>query len=766
MKKITTLIIVSLTVINAIGQTVNSRGPYQWPNNRNNIASIQLPSVDVVPLLKEDAENEKLKIGPWRFGKNFDTNYSINNSGSWTTLPNNDRLWEIGINGTNALSLNFIFEEFNLPVGAELYIYSPTSGQKIGAYTTLNNSNSGILGSELIMGNEANIQLYVPANASFEPTLTIATITHGYKNVGGYANQLTRALNDSEDCNVDVNCPLGDGWEKQIRAVAMIVVNGNGACTGTLINNTKEDGTPYFLTANHCGTNVANWAFRFNWESPTPSCATTVGSGPDNDYNTMNGATLIANNNKSDVNLIKFNNDIPLDFNVYYAGWDKSDVMSGPATGIHHPSGDIKKICRENETVHFATIDFNGNTTTQMWQIDDWDQGVTEPGSSGSALFDSKGRIIGQLAGGYAACNGTTDNNTEDWYGRFGVSWDYGSTPETRLKDWLDPNNINVDTLNGFDPNEALHANDLRIASVAGVKPNMCEPSLSDQISPIVTVINQGFDTIQSFSLYFRVDNLALDSLLFSGQNLAPYASLNLALPSYDKTVGAHTLLTYTANPNNMPDEKNSNDTLKVSYDIAVGQALFFNLTLDYYTEETSWSIKTDEGITIDSGSNYTSQITINNDYCLQDDCYVFEIEDSGDNGLSGIISVYFTGTFSAQNADGDTIFSLHPDSLNFGSSTSRNFCLPETLGISDNIGSVGMNVYPNPTYGEVNITTNSIETKQVFVYNVIGQQLSSTETNEETLKIDLSNYLEGTYLIKIKLNEVIRLFKVQKTSR
>ena len=27
----------------------------------------------------------------------------------------------------------------------------------------------------------------------------------------------------------------------------MIVVNGNGICTGALINNTENDGTPYFL---------------------------------------------------------------------------------------------------------------------------------------------------------------------------------------------------------------------------------------------------------------------------------------------------------------------------------------------------------------------------------------------------------------------------------------------------------------------------------------------------------------------------------------
>ena len=80
----------------------------------------------------------------------------------------------------------------------------------------------------------------------------------------------------------------------------MIVVNGNGICTGALINNTCSDGTPYFLTADHClGGSTGSWAFRFNWESPLTwyeSCATTAGStdpGPHYDQ-TANEATILA----------------------------------------------------------------------------------------------------------------------------------------------------------------------------------------------------------------------------------------------------------------------------------------------------------------------------------------------------------------------------------------------------------------------------------------------------------------------------------------
>src|SRR5690606_20895427 len=138
-------------------------------------------------------------------------------------------------------------------------------------------------------------------------------VIHGYRSLDRVQGDLTKALNSSGDCNIDVHCPLGVGWEDQIRSVAMIVVSGNGICTGALINNTCNDGTPYFLTADHCvGGSTANWAFRFNWASPpgTESCATTANStdpGPPYDQ-TANGATVLVSGGQADHALLQITN--------------------------------------------------------------------------------------------------------------------------------------------------------------------------------------------------------------------------------------------------------------------------------------------------------------------------------------------------------------------------------------------------------------------------------------------------------------------------
>ncbi|MEM9992194.1 MAG: hypothetical protein AAF738_10545, partial [Bacteroidota bacterium] len=48
------------------------------------------------------------------------------------------------------------------------------------------------------------------------------------------------------------------------------------------------------------------------------------------------------------------------------------------------------------------------------------------------------------LSGGFAD---TLCQNTTAYFGRFSLSWDGGGTPETRLRDWLDPNDTSIRTL-------------------------------------------------------------------------------------------------------------------------------------------------------------------------------------------------------------------------------------------------------------------------------------------------------------------------------
>ncbi len=76
--------------------------------------------------------------------------------------------------------------------------------------------------------------------------------------------------------------------------------------------------------------------------------------------------------------------------------------------------------------------------------------GTTEPGSSGSGLWDPESQLlIGTLSGGVAAC-GLLEF---DCNGMFAVAWDRGASASERLQDWLDPDNEGPLTVEGANPN-------------------------------------------------------------------------------------------------------------------------------------------------------------------------------------------------------------------------------------------------------------------------------------------------------------------------
>jgi PKD repeat protein len=75
---------------------------------------------------------------------------------------------------------------------------------------------------------------------------------------------------------------------------------------------------------------------------------------------------------------------------------------------------------------------------------------MTEGGSSGCPLYDQNKRVIGQNLGGTPG-NCQNPQSVLKYFGKFSSSWNHGGNPSNQLKDWLDPTNSNVQTLDGID---------------------------------------------------------------------------------------------------------------------------------------------------------------------------------------------------------------------------------------------------------------------------------------------------------------------------
>ena len=422
------------------------------------VAEIQFPALDMQKINAEDRKraNEGL---PFRFAIPIDFHRPIargsegiaSNFGTWEDLGDGTIRWRLQIHAEGASSLNFGFSKFFMPPGGELYVYDTVKSMVRGPYTDRDNEVHGELWTPVVFGDTAIIEVIVPVEFLSSLELELTQVSHGYREFW------KSSADKSGGCNIDVVCPAGNGWRDQIRAVAAYSRGGSRLCTGQMINNTAGDLTPYFLTANHCGMNSSNAASMVvYWNYENSVCRTpgagAAGPGDGSLSDSQTGAIFRASRGASDFTLLELDDDPNPAFDVFWTGWDRS---TSPKTGtaIHHPDGEEKRI----------SFDFDSPTTTSYlgepvpgdgthWRITAWDEGTTEPGSSGSGLWNDEMRLIGQLHGGFAACDPFTspdDNDESDWYGQFAVSWDAGAGAADRLSNWLDPVGGNPISLNG-----------------------------------------------------------------------------------------------------------------------------------------------------------------------------------------------------------------------------------------------------------------------------------------------------------------------------
>jgi len=403
------------------------------------------PALDREALRLEDSLNQD-GGGLHRFAIPQDVEMTLQNSGAWTRLASGDRLWRLRLACPRALSLNLGFTRYHLPEGAELRYYAANGKGPVLRFGSEDNRRSRQLWTPVLLADAVVVELQVPAAATGAVDLLLSRVGCGYRLFGEDAED------KSGSCNIDVVCGDGDDWRDEIPAVGMYSVGGVQRCSGVMVNNTAEDGRALFLTANHCpvsASNAATMVVYWNYESPI--CGQQSGGDL---TQTTSGGTLLASYYDSDFKLLELDEIPDPVFSVTYLGWDRRDYVPASGVTIHHPSTDEKCISIENDALSVTTYLQNsspGNGT--HLRVEDWDVGTTEPGSSGSPLFDpTTHRIVGQLHGGYAACG----NDEPDWYGRLYVSWEGGGTADTRLRDWLDPTGSGVQYLDrlGFVPPE------------------------------------------------------------------------------------------------------------------------------------------------------------------------------------------------------------------------------------------------------------------------------------------------------------------------
>jgi hypothetical protein len=412
------------------------------------------------PIILDTQDNDKLiedeykrreshPDQPIQFASKISQPINIVTRALWEYTDDNLFVGKLRLHSPDAYSINVFLSHFKIGQATTVNLYNPVTGYSHREFTESDVESHQQLWSPIVKGDHLMIEIVTTEEDRDNLDIQLESVFHDYI---GFDQVFERGVSGS--CNVDVACGAADGYpevdqfRQQISSVGAYHFNGQEVCSGVAINNTEQDCTPYFLTANHCGISpatAASMVVYWNYENsycrqPDSTESGQNGDGSLSQYNT--GAIFRAKELRSDFALVELDDPIDPGYQVYLSGWYRGTDLPETTIAIHHPSVAEKRISFDYD---LPEIDYTSVSLGYRLRVLGWDLGSTEAGSSGCPIFNQDGLVVGQLVGGTASC----DNDEWDLFGWFHKSWDGNNSNTTRLKDWLDPRGENIEELAG-----------------------------------------------------------------------------------------------------------------------------------------------------------------------------------------------------------------------------------------------------------------------------------------------------------------------------
>ena len=387
--------------------------------------------------LKTSSQDSALTVGLSRDSLQTQSTTAVSSLLRWQRTANGGSVAAISVRsgGAEALRLGVVIAQ--LPGNAMLRLY--TDHLPNAAYEVSGQRVMQILQANLDAGDhsEAGRTWWTPTSSGEEVTLEIALplgidtntvqialprLLHVYENLSlpieGVDDIKSAPVGNPLSCHLDSTCY--NQFDMQRRGVARMVyvtppdasgVQYYNLCTGSLLNDAKSSGTPYFLTAAHClSTQSAASSLETDWFYTASSCNSNRLSA--STVNLRSGAKLLYSSATPDVTLLQLNDAPPA--GAVFLGWDSNVVpVNANVVGIHHPDGGLQKISWGITPARLDCEPAQGsfrcvsNAAGAYYGVE-WEQGLTEGGSSGSPLLYN-GAVTGVLSGGSGgSCSRTT----------------------------------------------------------------------------------------------------------------------------------------------------------------------------------------------------------------------------------------------------------------------------------------------------------------------------------------------------------------------
>lgn len=365
------------------------------------VPGLALGAVDTVRV-DLDALIQKAAANPEQFAVEVPHFVSLARAGNWSGTGDK-RTLRYAVSVPGAVSLSFHATRIHLPPSATLVVSSEATTVVYRSADVHEDS----LWSRIQPGDVLEFTLEVSAAEAQQVALDIAGFQVGYRGLSPgvrshetYRRVRAQAAGDPDThCVENYTCNATAANRQAGQATVALTISNQFLCTGTLVNNTARDNTPYILTARHCAngdfatpvSDAPNVTVYWNAVSACGEALGTVLYSP-NPRRQTGAKTAYA---QQDVWLLRLDAGPVVD-DAYLAGFDAGmgDIDGGYS--VHHSLSYNKQYTRwAGRAFRFvADADASLPVSLDLLAVVN-DLGVSGPGASGGALFTQDHRIAG-----------------------------------------------------------------------------------------------------------------------------------------------------------------------------------------------------------------------------------------------------------------------------------------------------------------------------------------------------------------------------------
>lgn len=271
-----------------------------------------------------------------------------------------------------------------------------------------------------------------------------------------------------------------------------------------------------------------------------------------------------------------------------------------------------------------------------------------------------------------------------------------------------------------------LSNNDAKLKSITEI-PVSCDSS----VAPEIEVQNLSESPLTSLAIEYSINGES-NTYNWTG-NISPVHSEKIELPEVAFTLQPVNTVVVTL----ADDDNNDNNSASTEFEQATEATGTVDLTIetDNHGSQVRWKIRASDGSIAFRGGPFDNNTTINERINLVEDCYEFELSDTGGDGGNVVTLVDNEGT-EIFHTDGD-----------YEQKVSTTFKSNGVLG-TNNINAESISLYPNPATSVLNL--RNAENADIQVYDLLGKMIFSKNDVSMDEQIDVTKLQTGTYFMKI----------------